>query len=106
MNTKWIAVIVLVIIGILAAFVAIEYLTVAIHALPSYIPGHKHGRGHYRKRGAVAAVIAFVAFVVAGFLAYRIARPSGGTASAPQPTGSSDQLLGTPEPTPGEPVQE
>ncbi len=30
--------------------------------------------GHYRKRGAVAAVIALVAFVIAGFLAYRIVK--------------------------------
>ncbi len=75
---KWIGVILLVILGALATYVAIEYFTVAIHALPSYIPGHKtataghHYRGHYRKRGAVAAVIALVAFVIAGFLAYRI----------------------------------
>ena len=77
---KWIGVILLVILGALATYVAIEYFTVAIHALPSYIPGHKtataghHYRGHYRKRGAVAAVIALVAFVIAGFLAYRIVK--------------------------------
>jgi uncharacterized membrane protein required for colicin V production len=113
MNMKWIAVIVLVIIGVLAAFVAIEYLTVAIHALPSYIPGHKagHGHGHYRKRGAFAALIALIAFVVAGYLAYRIVKVDGGTAKvagpASQPTGSTtDQLLGSPAPAPGEPVQE
>lgn len=111
MNMKWIWVIVLVIIGALATFVAIEYLTVAIHALPSYIPGHKHGRGHYRKRGALAAVIAVIAFVVAAILAYRIARPSGGAARvggpAPQSTGTAaDQLVGSPPPTPGEPAQD
>jgi hypothetical protein len=77
---KWIGVILLVILGALATYVAIEYFTVAIHALPSYIPGHKtavaghHYRGHYRKRGAVAAVIALASFVVAGFLAYRIVK--------------------------------
>jgi hypothetical protein len=71
---KWIWVIVLVVIGALAAFVAIEYLTVSIHNLPSYIPGHHKGRGHYHKRGAVAALIALLAFVGAGFLAYRIVR--------------------------------
>ncbi|MGH9207018.1 MAG: hypothetical protein ACRD1G_10740, partial [Acidimicrobiales bacterium] len=70
---KWIWVIVLVIIGALAAFVAIEYFTVSIHALPSYIPGHKvghghYGGGHYRKRGAAAAVVAFVALAGAGYL--------------------------------------
>ncbi len=111
MNMKWIWVIVLVIIGALATFVAIEYLTVAIHALPSYIPGHKGGRGHYRKRGAFAAVIAVIVFVVAGFLAYRIVKADAGPARAggpaPQPTGTAtDQLVGSPPPAPGEPVQE
>ncbi len=70
----------MVILGALATFVAIEYFTVAIHALPSYIPGGKtataghHYRGHYRKRGAVAALVALVSFVIAGFLAYRIVK--------------------------------
>jgi len=69
---KWIWVIILGIIGVLAAIVAIEYLTVSIHSLPSFIPGgHPHARGHYHKRGAGAAVIALLAFVGAGFLAYR-----------------------------------
>lgn len=63
-SMKWIWVIVLVVVGIIAAFVAVEYLTTSIHALPSYIPGHEnlvHGRkprGRYHKRGAAAAVIA------------------------------------------------
>ena len=94
---KWFAVIVLVIIGLLATFVAVEYLTVSIHALPSYIPGHKAAypghseRGHYHKRGAIAALIALVAFVVAGFLALRIVRANqSNTAVGPA---SSDQLI-------------
>ena len=96
---KWFVVIVLVIIGALATFVAIEYLTVAIHALPSYIPGHQTAtaghqyRGHYRKRGAVAAVIALVAFVVAAFLAWRIVKANQVNSSA-GPV-SSDQLIAT-----------
>lgn len=86
---KWIWVIVLVIVGALAAYVAIEYFTVSIHALPSYIPGHKAlgpkglpARGHYRKRGAVAAFIALVAFVVAGILAFRIVRSDRAAAAS------------------------
>ncbi len=72
---KWIWVIVLVVIGALATFVAVEYFTTAIHALPSYIPGHHpKSRGHYHKRGAGATVVAFLAFLGAGFLAYRITR--------------------------------
>ena len=91
---KWIGVILLVILGALATYVAIEYFTVAIHALPSYIPGHKvtspgHPRGHYRKRGAIATVIALVSFVIAGFLAYRIVKAD--KAAAP-----TDTSLGAP----------
>ncbi len=70
---KWFWVIVLVIVGILAALVAVEYLTVSIHAVPTFMGRHK-GRGHYRKRGALAALIALIAFVAAGYLIYRTRR--------------------------------
>ena len=70
---KWFWVIVLVVVGILAALVAVEYLTVSIHAVPSFL-GRRHGRGHFRKRGAAAAFIAVVAFVGAGYLIYRTRR--------------------------------
>jgi uncharacterized membrane protein YidH (DUF202 family) len=110
MNLKWIWVILLAIIGILAAFVAIEYLTVSIHHLPSFIPGHKpHKRGHYHKRGAIAAVIALIALAAAGYLAYRFTRggssSEGGTSGATDagpaatgPAGTTDQLLGDSSP--------
>lgn len=101
---KWIWVIVLVIIGVLAAIVAVEYLTVSIHALPSFIPGRHKGRGHYHKRGAVAALIAFVAFVIAGYLTYRNLRARPAT-TTPTSTGvgdgSADQLLSSPTPESG-----
>lgn len=87
---KWLWVIVLVIVGILAALVAIEYLTISIHAIPSFMGRHP-GRGHYRKRGALAALIALIAFVAAGYLIYRtrradklaLAAAGGGPAVAP-----------------------
>jgi hypothetical protein len=106
---KWIPVIILVIVGALAAFVAVEYLTVSIHSLPSYIPGRKRGFGHYHKRGAIAAFVAFVAFVAAGFLAYRNTRgpstaPAGASASAGD--GSIDQILSSPSSEPKGPVEE
>jgi hypothetical protein len=105
---KWIAVILLVIVGVLAAIVAFEYFTVPIHALPSFIPGRHHGRGHYRKRGAEAALVAFVAFVVAGYLAYRVNRSQKlSTSSAASNDVSSDQLLSaTPPATSGPQVEE
>jgi uncharacterized membrane protein YidH (DUF202 family) len=102
---KWIWVIVLVIIGALATFVAIEYFTVAIHALPSFFPGqHAHRRGHYRKRGAVAAVIAILAFLGAAYLAYRVVQADkvGSPAASPAGGGSSADIVGGPPPTPSE----
>ncbi len=105
---KWIGVAVLVVIGIIAAFVAIEYLVVPIHSLPSFFPGHKNINGHYRKRGAIAAVVAVVAFGAAVLLTVRFTRSgSERTAPAPAPTapvgyasGSVDDLLGAPSPAP------
>jgi len=106
---KWIGVAVLVVIGIIAAFVAIEYLVVPFHSLPSYIPGHKTGPGHYHKRGAIAALIALIALGGAVLLAVRFTRPASGSAG-PAPTtpttpagaasGSVDDLLAAPAPDP------
>jgi uncharacterized membrane protein YidH (DUF202 family) len=105
---KWIWVILLAIIGILAAIVAIEYFVVPIHSLPSYIPGyHHHRRGHYHKRGAIAALIAIIALGAAGYLAYRFSRtqPSkASTSSDPIPPGegsSADELLSDRPPASG-----
>jgi hypothetical protein len=103
---KWFVVIVLVIIGALAAFVAIEYLTVSIHALPSYIPGHKAAyaghseRGHYHKRGAAAALVAVVALGAAAFLAFRIVKSNQSNTSVRPAT--SDQLIAAAPPEGGE----
>ena len=69
---KWLWIIVLAVIGIVAAVFAFEYLTVGIGHLPSWVPGHAaHHRGHMHKRGAIAAVIAIAAFAGAGYLIYR-----------------------------------
>jgi hypothetical protein len=89
---KWIWIILLIIVGIIAAVFAVEYLTVGIGHLPSWVPGHgtpvppvngkcpgayhlSDGRcyetGHMHKRGALAALIAIVAFVWAGWLIYK-----------------------------------
>jgi len=95
---KWLWVIVLVIVGALATYVAVEYFTVAIHALPSYIPGHRATiaghhppRGHYRKRGAGAAFIALVAFAAAGFLAFRIVQRDKAGSAPPAGSGPAEQ---------------
>jgi uncharacterized membrane protein YebE (DUF533 family) len=67
---KWFWIIVLLVIGAIATYVAVEYLTVSIHAVPSFLGPHK-GRGHYRKRGSAAALVALIAFVGAGYLIFR-----------------------------------
>jgi hypothetical protein len=80
---KWLIVLVLAIVGVLAAIVAVEYLTVPIHSLPSFIPGHRSVNGHYHVRGAVAGLIAIVALVSAAVVALRIVRSR---ASQPVPS--------------------
>jgi hypothetical protein len=108
---KWIGVIVLAIIGILAVIVAVEYLTLPIHSLPSMlggktalVNGHKP-RGHYHKRGYIAVVIAILAFGGAIYWAIRI-RAGGSTGGAAPvkagtaaPAASADALLSNPTPT-------
>jgi len=76
---KWLPVVLLTIFGLLAAFVAIEYYTVSIHSLPSYLPGRRSVNGHYHVRGAMAGLVAIVALAIAAVLAIRIVRPSGAT---------------------------
>lgn len=69
---KWFWIIVLLVVGVVAAVFAFEYLTVGIGHLPSWVPGHSpHHRGHERKRGYAALLVAIIAFVGAGFLIYR-----------------------------------
>ncbi len=97
---KWLWVVLLLVIAGLAAFVAVEYLTVSISHLPSYLPGRKKGHGHYHTRGAIAALIAFVALVLAGYLTYRnmaanrMAAAGGGPAVPTAPT--ADTILTEP----------
>jgi uncharacterized protein YxeA len=90
---KWLWIIVLVVVGIIAAVFAFEYLTVGIGHLPTWVPGHVtpkalpasgkcpgvlhmkgnhcYATGHSHKRGALAAVIALAAFVGAGWMIYK-----------------------------------
>jgi len=81
-----VGVIVLIIVGVIAAVYAFEYLTVSIHVLPSWVPGKHHGRGHYHKRGAIFAVIAVACFGGAGYLIYRARSVAGAGAGPATPT--------------------
>jgi hypothetical protein len=69
--------IVLIVVGVVAAVYAFEYLTVAIHHLPSWVPGRHRGHGHYHKRGAILGLIAVLCLGGAGYIFYR-ARSQGG----------------------------
>ena len=89
---KWLWIILLIVVGIIAAVFAYEYLTVGIGHLPSWVPGHVatkapvdgkcsagyklkdgicYATGRAHKRGYLAAIIAVAAFVGAGFLIYK-----------------------------------
>ncbi len=90
---KWVWIILLIIIGIIAAVFAFEYLTVGIGHLPSWVPGHRtaisvptsgkcpdgwhkngsfcYKRGRKRPTGFVAISVAVVAFGGAGWLIYK-----------------------------------
>jgi hypothetical protein len=97
---KWLPVAVLAVIGLIAAFVAIEYVTVPIHNLPSYIPGRRAVNGHYHVRAAFVGLVAIVALVASAILAIRIVKPPAEkpeTTPEPPVTGTSAaQLLGSP----------
>jgi hypothetical protein len=92
---RWIWVILLVVVGAFFTYMAVEYLTVSIGHIPTWFPGHKaptpghHVHGHYRKGGAGAALLAFLAFVGAGYLTFRNMRTSG-PAPTSAPAGASD----------------
>ena len=86
---KWIWIAVLIVIGIVAAALAVEYLTTSIGSLPSWLPGHvAHTRGHRQKYGALAALIAVGSFAGAGWLIYKNqqAAKSGGGGSPNTPS--------------------
>jgi len=69
---KWLWIILLAVVGVIAAVFAFEYLTVGIGHLPSWVPGHApHKRGHEHKRGYLAALIAIAAFAGSGWLLYK-----------------------------------
>lgn len=89
MKWKWIAVIALFVVGILAAIVAIDWLTQPIHSVPSYLGGEAHKHGHFRRRGEALIVGAIIVLAVAIYLTIRFRRedaaasaPSGGAAAA------------------------
>jgi hypothetical protein len=103
---KWIGVIVLAVVGILALIVGVDYLTTSIHHLPSFLGGKRHTKGHYQKRGDALIAIGVVALGGAGYWAYRI-RHSAAAGETPaestvaqEATPGTDTLLSGPTPQP------
>lgn len=64
-NAKWVISVIFAIVGVLALVVAVIYLTVPIHSLPSFMPGKHNGGGTYHKRGAIVAVVGVVLLIIA-----------------------------------------
>jgi len=81
---KWFWIILLIVVGIVAAVFAYEYLSYGIGHLPSWVPGNHPGKhGHERKRGYLCVLVAIVAFAGAGWLIYK-ERMSSSKPAAPQ----------------------
>ena len=91
-SARWAISAILAVVGILALVVAVVYLTVPIHSLPSFIPGKHPVNGHYHKRGAIAAVIGIVLLAVAVVVGLR-----GRGAVAPQVESAPDSALSAPD---------
>lgn len=95
---KWIWVILLVIIGAFFTYMAVTYFTVSLGHLPHWFPGHKlpkahhpHlARGHYRKGGALTALLALIAFVAAGWIGFHKPRSAAPAATTTPAAGTAD----------------
>ena len=62
--------VVIAVFGVLAAIAAILYFALPAHSLPALLPGRvAHITGHRNRRGAGAAVVAVVLFVLAWVVA-------------------------------------
>ena len=62
--------VVIAVFGVLAAIAAILYFALPAHSLPALLPGRvAHITGHRYRRGAGAAVVAVVLFVLAWVVA-------------------------------------
>src|ERR1017187_9389445 len=53
-SARWVICGIFAVLGVLALVVAVIYLTVPIHSLPSFIPSKPPVDGHYHKRAALA----------------------------------------------------
>ena len=70
-SARWVISAIFAIVGVIAIVVAVIYLTVPIHSIPSFIPGKHPVNGHYHKRGAVAGVIGIVLLAIAVVIGLR-----------------------------------
>jgi hypothetical protein len=89
-SMKWIWVILLVIVGAFFTYMAVTYFTISLGHLPHWFPGHKMPRaghhvprGHYRKGGALTALLALIAFVAAGWIGFHKPRSAAPAATTP-----------------------
>lgn len=70
-SARWAICAILAVVGVLALVVAVIYLTVPIHSLPSFIPSKHPVNGHYHKRAAAAGVIGIVLLAIAAVVGLR-----------------------------------
>ena len=85
---KWIGLVVLAVIGVLALIVGIIYLAEPIHSLPAFLGGKTpmgkhHYRGNHKRRGEALLVFAVVVLGVTAYLGYRLNRSGKPTEAGP-----------------------
>lgn len=85
---RWLGVVALGIVGAALAAAAVAYLALPAHSLPGFLPGHGLAKGRHRSWGAGAAVLAVIAWALAGGLGWSARRPVGRLAHSAAPTPS------------------
>ena len=82
-SVKLVIGVILAVLGILGIVVAIIYVAIPIHSLPSFIPGKHAVNGHYHKRAALSGVIGIVLLALAAVVAFRTRRGPSVQAGTP-----------------------
>jgi len=88
-QVKWVIFLVTAVLGVIALIYAVIYLSVGIHSLPAFVPGHKAGvNGHYHKRALLTGVIGVVLLAISAMMAISARRSTSqgtiGSGSTPE----------------------
>jgi uncharacterized membrane protein len=102
-SARWVVAVIFAVVGVLALVVAVIYLTVPIHSIPSFMPGKRSVGGTYHKRGALVAVVGIVLLAIAAFVGLGARRSAGASVGSAGDSTESPMVQGA---TSGEPEGE